>query len=188
MSDSQPFPPVRAWILLAVLVLATGCAGRRTPSGLEPVSGFELDRYLGTWYEIARLDHSFERGLTHVTAAYSLNPDGSVRVVNRGYDPAKGEWRQAVGRAAFAGEPEVGQLRVSFFGPFYGAYNILALAPDYGHAVVCGPSRNYFWILAREPSLPPQTLAGLLEKARAWGFAVDELILVPQDSPPAANP
>mgnify|MGYP000889829839 CR=1 FL=1 len=174
--------------LLAMLGLLVGCGGGGMPSGLAPVTGFQLDRYLGTWYEIARLDHSFERGLTHVGATYSLNEDGTVRVVNRGYDPAKREWREAVGRAKFVGDPATGQLKVSFFGPFYGGYNIISLDPDYGHAVVCGPTRGYFWILAREPRLPPEVLTGLVEQAKSWNFAAAELIFVQQDNPPPAEP
>lgn len=159
-----------------------GCA--KVPPGASPVTGFALDRYLGTWYEVARLDHSFERGLTQVNATYSLNADGTVRVLNRGYDPAKQEWREAIGKAKFVGDPQVGQLKVSFFGPFYGGYNILALDPEYGYSLVCGPSLKYLWLLSRERQLPPDVQARLIEQARGLGFPVDQLILVPQDGTP----
>lgn len=168
---------------LCVAFLGTlfGCGCAKIPSGASPVTGFQLDRYLGTWYEIARLDHSFERGLTCVKATYTLNDDGTVRVQNEGYDPAKKEWRQAVGKAKFVGDPQTGQLKVSFFGPFYGGYNIIALDPDYGYSLVCGPSLEYLWILAREPQLDAAVQSRLIGQARSLGFAVDELILVPQD-------
>jgi apolipoprotein D and lipocalin family protein len=171
--------------LLGGLLLLCGCA--KIPSGVTVVQGFDLDRYLGTWYEIARLDHSFERGLTRVKATYTLNDDGTVRVLNQGYDPTKKEWRQAVGKAKFVGDKTVGQLKVSFFGPFYGGYNIIELAPDYSYALVCGPKRSYLWILARERQLPAETYSRLVQRAKDLGFPTDDLIVVPQDEPPAGE-
>lgn len=159
--------------LLAALF--SGCAG--VPEGVTPVSGFELERYLGVWHEIARLDHSFERGLTGVSAEYSMRPDGGVRVLNRGYSAAKKKWKQAEGRAYFTGDKGVGSLKVSFFGPFYGGYNIIELdKAGYSYALVAGPDRSYLWILARSPELPPAVLAGLKAKAAALGFETDKLI------------
>ena len=163
--------------VLAVLTwLAAGCTG--VPSGLRPVSPFDIQRYLGRWYEIARLDHSFERGLTDVSAEYRLLPGGAVAVLNRGFDPAAGKWREAQGTARFREAPDVGSLKVTFFWPFYGGYHVIALDPDYGWAVVAGPTRSYLWILARAPSLPEPLLRDLAAKARAMGFAADELIYV----------
>ena len=164
--------------LVLLLTLLSGCVG--TPEGLTPVSGFEANRYLGHWYELARLDHRFERGLEQVSAHYSLNPDGSIKVVNRGYDAEQRQWQQAEGTAKLVGEPSVGQLKGSFFGPFYGGYNILVLAPDYRYALVCGPDRDYLWILARTPSLPEPDLQFLVAEARRMGFATDQLIYVRQ--------
>jgi apolipoprotein D and lipocalin family protein len=155
-------------------LLLAGCTG--TPEGVRPVTGFQLDRYLGTWYEIARLDHSFERGLDGVSATYSRRPDGGVDVLNRGYDAAKGQWKEARGRAYFLDGPEVGSLKVSFFGPFYGGYHIFALDPDYRWALVAGYSHEYLWILARERQLPQAVLEDLLARAREAGFATDALI------------
>jgi apolipoprotein D and lipocalin family protein len=166
------------WLVSLTLLFLAGCSG--VPEGLRPVSGFELERYLGRWYEIARLDHRFERGLSHVTADYRRLPDGRIEVINRGYDAARGEWRQARGVARFQGSPGVGSLEVSFFGPFYGAYNVLVLAPDYRYALVAGPNLDYLWILAREPQLDRATLDGLLARAKAWGFATEALIHVDQ--------
>jgi apolipoprotein D and lipocalin family protein len=162
-------------LLLIIPVLLAGCAG--IPDGVEPVTGFDLHRYLGHWYEIARLDHSFERGLSNVTATYRLRRDDSIEVVNRGYDEAKGRWQEARGRAYPVGDPTVGRLKVSFFGPFYGGYNILALDKEnYRYALVCGPSRDYLWILARSRTLNPAVLQKLIAKAERLGFDTDQLI------------
>jgi len=166
-----------ATMTLLTIVFQSGCMG--VPDGAEVVTGFELDRYLGTWYEIARLDHRFERGMSHVTANYSMRADGGVSVVNRGYKTAKGEWDEATGKAYFVGDSDVGQLKVSFFGPFYGAYNILELEKDeYQYALVAGPDRDYLWILARSPQLDRDVMSTLINKARSLNFPTDELIYV----------
>ncbi|GAB4169649.1 MAG: lipocalin family protein [Geothermobacteraceae bacterium] len=168
----------RRFLALLALLLG-GCAG--APQGVEPVTGFQLERYLGTWYEIARLDHSFERGLSRVTAEYSLRDDGGIRVVNRGFNETNGEWKQAIGRAYVTGAADVGALKVSFFGPFYGGYNVIALDRDgYRWAMVCGPSRDYLWILARSPRLDGEVYRQLVAGARQLGFAVEGLIEVRQ--------
>ncbi|HYE34771.1 lipocalin family protein [Methylocaldum sp.] len=169
---------MRTLALLAAVLLA-GCAG--IPEGVSAIRGFELNRYLGTWYEIARLDHSFERGLIRVTAAYSLREDGGVKVINRGFDPLKQEWREAIGKAYFVEGPDIGRLKVSFFGPFYGGYNIVDLdRENYSYSLVSGPTRSYLWILARNKKLEPATLKRLVDKAKALGFATDKLIYVDQ--------
>ncbi|MBP7865194.1 MAG: lipocalin family protein [Acidobacteria bacterium] len=160
-----------------LLVTSSGCLG--IPEGVRAVTGFKLDRYLGKWYEVARLDHSFERGLSRVTADYSLRPDGGVKVLNRGYNAGKGKWKEAEGKAFPLESPETGRFKVSFFGPFYASYNIIDLdADNYAWALVCGPKRNYLWILSRTPSLERAVRDRLVEKARAWGFPVDQLIWV----------
>ena len=160
-------------LALGCLLLTAACT--RLPEGIRPVQGFELKRYLGEWHEVARMDHRFERGLTRVTATYSLRGDGSVKVLNRGWNASKAQWKEAEGRAVFIGSSSEGRLKVSFFGPFYGAYTILALDPD-RYSMICGPDRSYFWILAREPKLDPKTLEMLIGRAKALGFATDELI------------
>jgi apolipoprotein D and lipocalin family protein len=168
-------------MILSLLLVLGGCAVA-PPSGVTPITGFELNRYLGKWYEIARLDHSFERGLSNVSATYRPREDGGVKVVNRGYDDRAGIWKEVEGRAYFTGEPTVGSLKVSFFGPFYGGYHIIALDKEnYSWAMIGGPSRDYLWILARARELPPAVLDDLLEQARALGFATDAMILVEQD-------
>ncbi len=172
-------------LLATAAIVAAGCTG--APDGVEPVTGFELDRYLGTWFEIARLDHSFERGLSNVTADYSLRDDGGVRVINRGYNVEDGEWDEAEGKAYFIGDDDVGQLKVSFFGPFYGGYNVIELDEDgYQYSMVAGPDRSYLWILSRSPDLDDAVLERLLAKAGELGFPLGELIMVEHESPPPA--
>lgn len=160
---------------MVILALA-GCTG--VPTGVEPVRDFELERYLGTWHEIARLDHAFERGLSRVTATYSRRDDGGVKVVNRGYSAADEQWEEAIGRAYFIAEPNVGRLKVSFFGPFYGGYNVIALDDDYRWSLVAGPTRDYLWILARSPDLPEDIVADLVRRAERLDFPIEELIYV----------
>jgi apolipoprotein D and lipocalin family protein len=163
-----------------VLLLLCGCAS--IPEGVRPVKNFNPDRYLGTWYEIARLDNRFERGLTHCRADYSLNDNGTIRVVNRGYDPKEQEWKKAVGKARLADSPDIGRLKVSFFGPFYAGYNIIDLDDEYSRVLVCGGSKDYLWILARSRTLPDSDTKPLVEKARKLGFETDELIFVDQSA------
>lgn len=164
---------------LLVLVACTG-----VPSGVVPVTGFEAMRYAGTWYEIMRLDHSFERGLTNVTATYDVRDDGTVGVVNRGFDPKACAWDSVEGTAAFQGDPDIASLSVTFFWPIAGGYHVFALdRQDYGFAAVSGPTRDYLWILARSPDLPAATRQTLVDAARDAGFAVDGLILVDHGAP-----
>lgn len=171
---------VRDICLLTLLAsLLAGCLG--VPEGAEPVRDFELDRYLGKWYEIARLDHSFERGLSDVTAQYSLRDDGGVRVVNRGFNIADGRWEEAEGKAYFVGDPKTGMLKVSFFGPFYGAYNVIALdQQDYQWSLVAGPDTHYLWVLSRSPYLEKNVFDDLVALAKSLGFDTGELIVVDQ--------
>lgn len=141
---------VKHFLVAGFALLLTGCLGM--PDTVQPVEKFELDRYLGKWYEIARLDHSFERGLEQVTAEYSLRDDGGVSVVNRGYSTEKEEWSEAEGKAYFARSPDEGYLKVSFFGPFYGSYVVFELDQEnYQYAFVSGPNHEYLWLLARTP-------------------------------------
>lgn len=164
-------------LLTLCLLLSAGCTS--VPKGLEVISDFDLERYLGTWYEIARLDHKFERGLSDVTATYGLREDGGVQVVNRGYNEEDGKWEEAVGKAYFVESPDKGRLKVSFFGPFYGGYNIIEIdRVGYQYSMVAGPNRSYLWILARTSELEPELVDRLVGKARELGFSTDELIFV----------
>ncbi len=173
----------RSALSCALACALWGCTG--IPAGLEPVTGFECERYLGKWYEIARLDHSFERGLTRVSAEYAVRPEGGLTVINRGYDPAAKEWREAHGVAYFRGEETVGSLKVTFFWPFYGGYHIIALDKEhYRYALIVGPSRAYLWILCREPTLEPAALAALVDRAKSGGFETEKLIYVDQRDVP----
>ena len=162
-----------------IMLLLTGCV--HVPEGVTPVSGFDINRYLGKWYEIARLDHSFERGLENVSADYSLKDDGGVKVINRGYDPGKKQWKQAEGKASFVGESTIGQLKVSFFGPFYGGYNIIVLDKiGYSYSMVCGPDKSYLWILSRTPEMDAAILKEFVKQANDFGFETDALVYVNQ--------
>jgi len=164
-------------LLLFVPILLSACVN--IPKNVAPVTGFDIDRYLGTWYEIARLDHSFERGLESVTAEYSYRDDGGIKVLNRGFDPAKNLWKEAVGKAYFVGDSNLGRLKVSFWGPFYGAYNIIDLdKKNYSYSLVCGPNKSYLWILAREPHMEESLKSELINKAKALGFETDRMIYV----------
>ncbi|MCX7108073.1 MAG: lipocalin family protein [Methylococcales bacterium] len=163
-----------------MIPLLFGCTG--IPEGIKAVDGFEVNRYLGTWYEIARLDHRFERGLNKISATYSLRPDGGVKVINKGWNEAKGKWEEAEGKAYFIDQPDQGRLKVSFFGPFYGGYNIFDLdKKDYSYAMISGPDKSYFWILSRTKQLPKATLESLIQEAKLAGFETDKLIFVNQD-------
>lgn len=170
-------------VALATLWLS-GCS-TLPPEGIRPQTGFELARYSGKWYEIARLDHRFERGLSDVTAEYRAQADGSITVINRGYDTAAGRWKQAEGRAQFNGAANLASLKVSFFGPFYGGYHVIALDPDYRWAMVAGNDRNYLWVLARDRQLAPDLYQRLLQEAAALGFDTSKLIRVSQQRPDA---
>ena len=166
--------------LLGSLML-TACLGM--PKQVQPIHNFQLDRYLGTWYEIARLDHSFERGLSNVTAQYSLLPNGQVRVLNRGYSEQKKTWKQAEGKAAFVQTPNIGHLKVSFFGPFYSSYVITDLDESYQYALISGYSHAYLWILSRQPQIPDTVKNRLIAKAQSLGFDTTQLIFVQHTAP-----
>lgn len=166
----------RTMVLISLLSVLTGCTG--VPDGVEAVKGFEVERYTGTWYEIARLENRFEKGLEKITATYAPREDGGIDVVNRGYEPAKDRWKESSGKAYFVGPRDEGRLKVTFFWPFYGAYNIILLDDAYQWALVCGPDRSYLWILSRTPTLPQATLDRIIGYARERGFATDALIYV----------
>lgn len=172
---------IRRLALLALGVLGAVACSTAPPQGISPVTPFDIARYAGKWYEIARLDHSFERGLSDVSATYSQQADGSIEVINRGYDDKRKDWRQALGRARFTGDPTRASLKVSFFGPFYGGYHVVALDQErYRWAMVVGPDRDYLWILARDRQLPAALREQLLDRARALGIDVGALIWVTQ--------
>ncbi len=184
-SPSPTFRPMRWLALLLVLLLGLAGCATAPPAGLTPVTPFDVNRYAGKWYEIARMDHSFERGLSDVSARYTVQPDGSVQVINRGFDVSRQAWKEAVGKALFTGDASRGALKVSFFGPFYGGYNVIALDPDYRWSLVVGPDLGYVWILARDKQLTPEVREQVLAQARKAGIDVDRLIWVAQTRPDA---
>lgn len=163
---------------LCALLMLSGCTG--IPETVEPVREFNAQRYLGTWYEIARLDHSFERGLTHVTAEYSNREDGGIRVLNSGTDITTGEREQAEGKAYPVDEESVGHLKVSFFGPFYASYVIFELDENYQYAFVSGPDTDFVWLLARTPTVSDELKQDFIDRITEAGFDADELIWVDQ--------
>ena len=167
------------YLVVCFMFFLVSCSG--TPRGIPAVEDFDLNRYLGDWYEIARLDHSFERGLTHVKANYSLNSDGSVKVINTGFSLEENTWEEAVGKAYFVEEKSKGHLKVSFFGPFYGAYVIFKLDKDYQYAFITGYNRSYLWLLSRTPSVSEAVKADFINTVTELGFDTDEIIFVQQD-------
>jgi len=168
-------------IILLTFLFLTACTG--IPDGIKPIDHFDVNRYVGKWYEIARLDNRFERGLEEITAKYSLRGDGGVNVVNSGVNIESGKREFAEGKAYFIDKPDVGSLKVSFFGPFYGGYHIIDLdQANYGYALIAGSDRDYLWILARTPKLDELVLKNLTAKANALGFKTDRLIF-PKQTP-----
>lgn len=164
---------------LAFLVgLFTFNACANIPTGAVAIKPFDSERYLGKWYEIARFDFRFERGLNNTTAEYSLNPDGSIRVVNQGFDYEKKVWKKAVGKAKFVTTKDEARLKVSFFGPFYGGYNVVALDSAYQYALIAGSDLNYLWLLSRTKTMPEDVKQSYLNLAKKIGFDTDALIWV----------
>ena len=168
-------------LILVIIILLSACMG--VPDNVKVVDNIVANQYLGTWYEIARLDQSFERGLEKISATYSAKDDGGIKVLNRGFNVKKNEWKVAEGKAYFVDPPNAnktntGKLKVSFFGPFYGAYNIIALDANYQHVMICGPDKSYLWILSRTPQLAEPIKQELIAQAKALGFATDKLIYV----------
>lgn len=172
---------LRSAVIAVLSALLIGCGSTGVPKGITPVGEFDLQRYLGTWYEIARLDHKFERDLQQVSATYSLLPNGSVEVENKGFSTSKNKWKTATGKAKFVADENTGHLKVSFFGPFYGSYIVFELDEDeYQYALVSGPDRSYLWLLARQPKIDDKLYDSLLLIAQDNGFDVSKLIRVEQ--------
>jgi len=162
-----------------MLPLLTSCAS--IPKGVTVVSPFEKEKYLGKWFEIARFDFRFERGLNNTTAEYSLNSNGTIKVVNRGYNYEKKIWKEATGKAKFVQHESIAMLKVSFFGPFYGGYNVIAIDPEYKYALVSGSNFDYLWILSREKTIPAEIKSLYLEKAEKLGYKVSNLLWIEHD-------
>ncbi|GAB2188749.1 lipocalin family protein [Sessilibacter sp. MAH1] len=164
--------------LFTALLAALLSSCTNVPENVVPVKNFNVDRYLGKWYEIARLDHPFERGLEKIHAQYSLRDDGGINVTNRGFNVKDQEWDEALGKAYFVKDSNIGFLKVSFFGPFYSSYIIAYLDDDYQTALISGSKKNYFWILSRTPNIDDAKLKSLISRGKELGFKTDELIFV----------
>lgn len=169
-------------ISLLSAVLFTACS-TGVPKNITPVTEFEPERYLGTWYEIARLDHRFERGLQNVTAHYTKRDDGGIRVLNKGYNIKTSKWTEAEGKAYFVAGETTGHLKVSFFGPFYGSYVIFQLDPEFTLSYVSGPNKNYLWFLSRRPYVSQAEKDAFVSTISGLGYDADALIWVDQKDP-----
>ncbi len=180
--EGSPRRMNRSVLLTAsLLVIAVGLSGCVSiPDNAKAVKPFDVKQFTGKWYEIARLDYRFEKDLENVTAEYGMRPDGLISVLNRGYDVKKGKWQQVEGKAKFAGDEDEGRLKVSFFGPFYAGYNVIALDPDYRYALVVGKSTEYLWLLSRETTMPDDVRDKYVAMARALGCDTSKLVWVDQ--------
>ena len=161
--------------MIALLGLA---ACSTIPKGVEAVQDFDQNRYLGKWYEIARFDFRFERNLNNTTAYYALNPNKTIKVVNAGYNYVNKQWKEAIGKAKFVSSPDVAMLKVSFFGPFYAGYNVIAIDDNYQYALVSGSSKDYLWILSRTTDIPNEVKENYLQIATKLGYEIENLIWV----------
>ncbi len=166
---------VASAILSVVTLMTLNSCKTTIPPNAVAVKPFFLNKYLGKWYEIARIDFKHEKGLNNVTATYSLNKDGSVKVDNKGYDFEKITWKNSIGKAKFVGDKNEAKLKVSFFGPFYSGYNVIAIDNDYKYALVAGESLDYLWILSRKTTIPDETKEAYLAIATKAGYDVSRL-------------
>ena len=171
---------MRLFLLVGLIAVIGGTCGCQSTSKLNVVTGFEPDRYMGTWYEAARFPHGFEKNLQSVSAQYDSQEDGTIRVVNRGFNTKTEVWESIEGVAKLKGQPDLGWLKVSFFKPFYASYKVIHLDEDYTQAIVTGPTFGFLWILVRDPALPKPELDALIEKTEGFGFNTNKLILVEQ--------
>ena len=175
------------YLLALCCFMLVSCTG--LPDPIKPVSDFEIKRYLGVWYEIARLPHSFEEGLENITATYSARDGGGVTVINRGFDVAANRWKTAEGRAFFVDRTNVGHLKVSFFGPFYGSYVVFRLdRPNYQYAYVTSYNRKYLWLLARKPAVSEKVRQDFISTSKSLGFDTGKLIFVSHAETVPAQP
>lgn len=164
---------------ITLLVMVSSCDS--IPENAKPVPNFKLERYLGTWYEIARFDYRFEKDLDNAVAQYSLDKNGNVAVLNSGYNYKTKEWKSAEGTAKFKSDKDIAALKVSFFGPFYAGYNVVAIDENYRYALVAGRNLNYLWILSREKTIPEEVKARYIEIAQSIGYDTTRLIWVKHD-------
>ncbi|SEA36274.1 apolipoprotein D and lipocalin family protein [Arachidicoccus rhizosphaerae] len=151
------------------------------PRKAEPIKDFDLYNYLGNWYEIARLDHRFEKHMTNVMASYSVNEDGNIRIINSGYQAKKDKWEKVEAVGKFRGSEHEGALKVSFFTPIYEGYNIISIDDNYKYALIAGRNLEYLWILSREKSIPQNIKNNYLKLAELIGYNISKLTWVRHD-------
>jgi len=166
---------------LLIIIMMTFISCSSIVKGGIAVTPFDKEKYLGKWYEIARMDFKFERNLNNTTANYSVNTDGCIKVENRGFNYKTKVWKEAIGKAKFAGDPNVAMLKVSFFGPFYAGYNVIALDKDYKYALIAGQNLKYLWLLSREMTIPEDIKLSYLKIAENLGYNTPKLVWVAQD-------
>ena len=176
MKKNQTILLIGTTLIVGSALLLSSCA--TIPKGASPITNLEPEKYLGKWYEIARFDFFFERNMDNTTAQYTQNEDGSIKVVNRGYNYKKNKWEEAVGKAKFVESPNVGRLKVSFFGPFYSPYNIIELDENYQYALVVGKNTDYIWFLSRTTTMPEEVKQKYMEKAKSLGYDLNRLVWV----------
>ena len=164
---------------LAAIALLSSCGS--IPKNAQPVENFDANRYLGTWYEIARFDYRFEKNLENVVAQYSLADNGDINVLNSGYNTKSEQWKSAKGTAKFRRGKNSGALKVAFFKPFYAGYNVVAIDKDYKYALVYGSNLNYLWVLSRTKTIPENIKQAYLQQAEKIGYNTSKLIWVTHD-------
>lgn len=175
--------------LIAFAILGAGAAAIALglsscvsiPKGAKAVKPFYKEKYLGKWYEIARLDFKYEKGLDHVSATYSVKNSSTIRVDNKGYSAADDKWKESIGKAKLVSGEDEGRLKVSFFGPFYAGYNVIAIDPDYRYAMVAGNNLKYLWLLSREKTMPEQVKNTYLQQAKGLGYDINNLVWTKQE-------
>lgn len=165
--------------LTAIALLSSSCAS--IPKNATAVHNFEVNRYLGSWYEISRFDYRFEKDLDNVAAQYRLNDNGTIKVINSGYNLKKNEWKSTKGEAKFKKNKSIAEIKVSFFKPFYSGYNVVAIDKEYKYALVAGRNLNYLWILSREKTIPENIKKEYLSLAQKIGYDTSKLVWVKHD-------
>lgn len=178
---------MRKIILLACFFLVACSKPMPEQAQNQVIDTFNPQQYTGTWYEIARLENSFEKGLEQVTANYSITEDGTIKVINKGFNPETGKWQEAVGKAKFVDPPNpdgsrTGRLKVSFFGPLYGDYNILELDQSFYNYALVSSGEDYLWILSRTPQLTYPIKQHLISLAKGMGFNTGALLFIKQEN------
>lgn len=167
-------------LAVATLWMVTSCSVK-VPENISVVKDFDVKAYEGKWFEIARFDFKHEKDLKNVTANYTLNGDGSIQVVNKGYNYVKNKWEESKGKAKFNGSDKEGALKVSFFGPFYGGYNVVDMEPAYENVLIFGENTDYIWILSRNKSIPENVKDKFLKQAKDAGYDLNRLVWTEHD-------